>query len=166
MSYLLGQLDPHGYPITSVTVRPAPRAQVLTNPAPMPAVQVTAVIDTGANHSAVSPDVVKSLGIEPLATAEVDRIGVAGAVIWIYPVRIAIAATEGMFRPFDVVAAGVQPSTHGADVLIGLDILQEFTFTYRGPRSLSNFTLFIEDTAPPPWPDQGPQDDGGAYRVR
>jgi predicted aspartyl protease len=150
MSYLLGQLDPHGYALTEVTVGPGPGAQIVSHPEPRPAVQVTAVIDTGANHSAISPDVIKALGIEPMATAEVDRIGVAGAVIGIYPVRIAILATEGTFNPFDVAAAGVRPSTHGADVIIGLDILQEFTFTYRGPRRLSDFTLLLEDPATPP----------------
>src|SRR6202035_5480822 len=75
MSYLLGQLDPHGYALTEVTVGPGPGAQIVSHPEPRPAVQVTAVIDTGANHSAVSPDVIKALGIEPMATAGVDRIG-------------------------------------------------------------------------------------------
>jgi gag-polyprotein putative aspartyl protease len=154
VSYLLGQLDPHGYPVTSVTVRPAPHAHVATHPAPMPAVQVVAVIDTGANHSAVSPDVVRSLGIEPMGAAEVNRVGVNGAVIYMYPVRIELQATMGMFAPFDLGAAGIKPSTLGADVILGLDILRAFTFTYRGPRSLSDFTLFLEDAAPP-WDDRG-----------
>lgn len=154
MSYLLGQLDPHGYPVTSVTVRPAPHARIVSHPAPMPAVQVVAVIDTGANHSAVSPEVVRSLGIEPMAAAEVNRVGVNGAVIYMYPVRIEIQATEGMFAPFDLAAAGIKPNTLGADVILGLDILRAFTFTYRGPRSLSDFTLFLEDAAPP-WDDRG-----------
>ena len=118
MSYLVGQLDPHGYPVTSVTVRPAPHAHVVGHPVPMPAVQVVAVIDTGANHSAVSPDVVRSLGLEPMG------------------------------------AAGIKPSTLGADVILGLDILRAFTFTYRGPRSQSDFTLFLEDAAPA-WDDRG-----------
>lgn len=154
MSYLHGQLDPHGYPVTSVTVRPAPHARVVSRPAPMPAVQVVAVIDTGANHSAVSPEVAKSLGIEPMAAAEVHRVGVNGAVIWMYPVRIELQATEGMFAPFDLAAAGIKPNTLGADVILGLDILRAFTFTYRGPRSLSDFTLSLDD-ATPPWDDRG-----------
>jgi hypothetical protein len=154
MSYLLGQLDPHGYPVTSVTVRPAPHAHVVSHPAPMPAVQVVAVIDTGANHSAVSPDVVRSLGLEPMGAAEVNRVGVNGGVIYMYPVRIELHATEGMFAPFDLGAAGIRPSTLGADVILGLDILRAFTFTYRGPRSQSDFTLFLEDAAPP-WDDRG-----------
>jgi predicted aspartyl protease len=154
MSYLLGQLDPHGYPVTSVTVRPALHAHVVSHPAPMPAVQVVAVIDTGANHSAVSPEVVRSLGIEPMGAAEVNRVGVSGAVIYMYPVRIEIHATEGMFAPFDLGAAGIKPSTLGADVILGLDILRAFTFTYRGPRSLSDFTLALEDAAQP-WDDRG-----------
>jgi gag-polyprotein putative aspartyl protease len=154
VSYLLGQLDPHGYPVTSVTVRPAPHAHVMSHPAPMPAVQVVAVIDTGANHSAVSPEVVRSLGIEPMAAAEVNRVGVNGAVIYMFPVRIEIHATEGMFAPFDLAAAGIKPNTLGADVILGLDILRAFTFTYRGPRSQSDFTLFFEDSEPP-WDDRG-----------
>ena len=154
MSYLVGQLDPHGYPVTSVTVRPAPHARVLSNPVPMPAVQVVAVIDTGANHSAVSPDVVRSLGLEPMGAAEVNRVGVNGAVIYMYPVRIELQATEGMFAPFDLGVAGIKPSTLGADVILGLDILRAFTFTYRGPRSQSDFTLFLEDAAPA-WDDRG-----------
>ena len=162
MSYLLGQLDPFGYPVMRVTVRPGPHAQLLTGLAPMPAVQVTAVIDTGANHSAVSPDVVKALGIEPVATAEVERVGVAGAVILIYPVRIEIPATEGIFAPFDLAAAGIQPNTLGADVLLGIDILKEFTFTYRGEHGLREFTLSAEDAAPPRQ-DQGP---AGARHAR
>jgi predicted aspartyl protease len=162
MSYLLGQLDPYGYPVTRVTVRPGPHAQVVTDPPPLPAVQVTAVIDTGANHSAVSPEVMKALGIEPVATAEVDRVGVAGAVVLIYPVRIEIPATEGVFAPFDLAAAGIQPNTLGADVLLGIDILKEFTFTYRGEHGLSEFTLSAEDAAPPR-PDPAP---GGARHAR
>ena len=154
MSYLLGQLGPHGYPVTSVTVRPAPHAHVVSHPAPMPAVQVVAVIDTGANHSAVSPEVVRSLGIEPMGAAEVSRVGVNGAVIYMYPVRIEIHPTEGMFGPFDLAAAGIKPNTLGADVILGLDVLRAFTFTYRGPRSQSDFTLFLEDAAPP-WDDRG-----------
>ena len=154
MSYLLGQLDPHGYPVTSVTVRPAPHAHVASRPAPMPAVQVVAVIDTGANHSAVSPEVVRSLGLEPMGAAEVSRVGVNGAVIYMYPVRIEIHPTEGMFAPFDLAAAGIKPNTLGADVILGLDVLRAFTFTYRGPRSLSDFTLVLDDAAPP-WDDRG-----------
>jgi len=154
MSYLLGQLDPHGYPVTSVTVRPAPHAHVASHSAPMPAVQVVAVIDTGANHSAVSPEVVRSLGIEPMGAAEVSRVGVNGAVIYMYPVRIEIHPTEGMFTPFDLAAAGIKPNTLGADVILGLDVLRAFTFTYRGPRSLSDFTLVLDDAAPP-WDDRG-----------
>jgi predicted aspartyl protease len=154
MSYLLGQLDPHGYPVTSVTVRPAPHAHVASHPAPMPAVQVVAVIDTGANHSAVSPEVVRSLGIEPMGAAEVSRVGVNGAVIYMYPVRVEIHPTEGMFAPFDLAAAGIKPNTLGADVILGLDVLRAFTFTYRGPRSLSDFTLVLDDAAPP-WDDRG-----------
>jgi predicted aspartyl protease len=154
LSYLVGQLDPHGYPVTSVTVRPAPHARVVSHPVPMPAVQVVAVIDTGANHSAVSPEVVRSLGVEPMGAAEVHRVGADGAVIYMYPVRIEIQATEGAFAPFDLGAAGIRPNTLGADVILGLDILRAFTFTYRGPRSLSDFTLFLEDAAPP-WDDRG-----------
>jgi predicted aspartyl protease len=154
VSYLLGQLDPHGYPVTSVTVRPAPHAHVLSHPVPMPAVQVVAVIDTGANHSAVSPEVVRSLGVEPMAAAEVHRVGEDGGVIYMYPVRIEIHATEGAFAPFDLAAAGIKPNTLGADVILGLDVLRAFTFTYRGPRQLSDFTLFLEDSAPP-WDDRG-----------
>src|SRR5579863_8217418 len=100
MSYLLGQLDPHGYPVTSVTVRPAPHAHVRSHPEPMAAVQVVAVIDTGANHSAVSPEVLSTLGIEPMAAAEVHRVGANGSVIYLFPVRIEIPATEGAFAPF------------------------------------------------------------------
>jgi predicted aspartyl protease len=154
VSYLVGQLDPHGYPVTSVTVRPAPHAHIVPHPVPMPAVQVVAVIDTGANHSAVSPEVVRSLGVEPMAAAEVHRVGADGAVIYMYPVRIEIHATEGAFAPFDLAAAGIKPNTLGADVILGLDILRAFTFTYRGQRHLSDFTLFLEDAAPP-WDDRG-----------
>ena len=154
MSYLVGQLDPHGYPVTSVTVRPAPHAHVASHPVPMPAVQVVAVIDTGANHSAVSPEVVRSLGIEPMGAAEVNRVGVNGAVIYMYPVRIELHPTEGTFAPFDLAAAGIKPNTLGADVILGLDVLRAFTFTYRGPRSLSDFTLVLDD-AEPPWDDRG-----------
>jgi predicted aspartyl protease len=154
VSYLVGQLDPHGYPVTSVTVRPAPHAHIVARPVPMPAVQVVAVIDTGANHSAVSPEVVRSLGVEPMAAAEVHRVGADGAVIYMYPVRIEIHATDGAFAPFDLAAAGIKPNTLGADVILGLDILRAFTFTYRGPRHLSDFTLFLEDAAPP-WDDRG-----------
>ncbi len=160
MSYLLGQLDARGYPVTRVTVRPGPHAQVLTDPAPLPAVEVMAVIDTGANHSAVSPEVMRALGIEPFATAEVDRVGVAGVVILIYPVRIEIPATEGSFAPFDLAAAGIQPSTLGADVLLGIDVLQEFTFTYRGEHGLREFTLSAQDATETtgPGPEPGPAD--------
>jgi predicted aspartyl protease len=154
VSYLVGQLDPHGYPVTSVTVRPAPHAHVVRHPVPMPAVQVVAVIDTGANHSAVSPEVVRSLGVEPMAAAEVHRVGADGAVIYMYPVRIEIHATEGAFAPFDLAAAGLKPNTLGADVILGLDILRAFSFTYRGPRHLSDFTLLLEDAAAP-WDDRG-----------
>jgi hypothetical protein len=62
-------------------------------------------------------------------------------------------------------AAGIQPSTLGADVLLGIDILKAFTFTYRGPRGLRDFTLSAEDAAPP-WRDQGPHSHGSTYRVR
>jgi hypothetical protein len=165
MSYLLGQLDPHGYPVTRVTVRPGPHAHITSGLAPMPAVEVTAVIDTGANHSAVSPEVARALGIEPVATAEVERAGVAGAIILIYPVRIEIPATEGFFAPFDLAAAGIQPSTLGADVLLGIDILKAFTFTYRGPHGFRDFTLSAEEEAPP-WEDLGLHSHGRSYRVR
>jgi hypothetical protein len=143
MSYLRVRLDPDGYPLTPVIVRPYPRAQVRSDPVPMPEVQVTALFDTGANRSGVSPDVAEALGIFPAAAAGLDRVGVTGASIPIYPVRIVIPATEGIFSPFDGGAGGVRPSTPGADVIIGNDILKKFTFTYRGP--LNDFLLSAED---------------------
>jgi hypothetical protein len=143
VSYLRGLLDLDGYPLVAATVRPSPRAQVQSDPTPRPEAEVKAVIDTGANHSGLSPDVAQSLGLIPIAVAEVDRIGVTGAAIAIFPVRILIPATEGAFKPFDVHAGGVRPSTRGADVIIGNDILKKLTFTYRGP--LRDFILSSDD---------------------
>jgi hypothetical protein len=143
MSYLHVPLSAEGHPLIPVIIRPHPEAYAGSMPAAVPEAEVAALIDTGANRSAVSPDVAALLGITPVAVADLSRVDAAVADIPVYAVRILVPATEGAFEPFDVFVGGVRPNTPGAEALIGTDLLANFTFTYRGP--LGDFVLSAED---------------------
>lgn len=143
MSYLRASLSPEGHPLIAVLVSPHPQAQASAAALAMPEVEIPALIDTGANWSAVSPDVAALLGIEPVAVADLTRADIAVADIPVYSVRIQIAATEGAFTPLDVLVGGVKPNTPGAEALIGTDLLVNFTFTYLGRPG--DFVLSAED---------------------
>jgi hypothetical protein len=149
MSYLRTPLSAEGHPLIPVIIRPHPRARAAVTPTPMmpelamPEAEVAALIDTGANRSAVSPDVAALLRIAPVAVADLNRADIAVADIPVYAVRILIPATEGVFAPLDLFVGGVRPNTPGAEALIGTDILANFTFSYQGPSR--EFTLSAED---------------------
>ena len=98
MSYLRAPLSAGGHPLVPVIIRPHPQAPAgAANPA-LAEAEVAALIDTGANHSVVSPDVAALLGIEPVAVADLTRADIALADIPVYAVRILIPATRSPRR--------------------------------------------------------------------
>lgn len=154
LSYLRAPLSAEGHPLIPVIIRPHPRTPAAAPPGAraaagrmpemaIPEAEVVALIDTGANRSAVSPGVAAVLGIAPVAVADLNRADIAVADIPVYAVRILIPATEGVFAPLDVFVGGVRPNTPGAEALIGTDILANFTLGYHGPAR--EFTLSAED---------------------
>lgn len=150
VAFLRGQLDADGYPMVGITVIPSPSAKARVGQTPAAGVEVTALIDTGANKSLISPAVAASLGICPIAAAQAN---LSGTPIDVYPVRFAIPATQGLFQPLNVNAGAITPNTPGADAVIGDDILKKFTFIYRG--SARDFIFSTEDVTVKPGSNPG-----------
>jgi hypothetical protein len=101
-------------------------------PAPFP---TTALIDTGASHTAVHPMILTYLGVAQTGTAVVSVPGQAHSHFPLYDARI----TLGNHRPaLAVQVTSIVPATHTVAVLIGRDILAAATRLYDGENRISS----------------------------
>jgi predicted aspartyl protease len=95
-----------------------------------------AIIDTGADMTAISPSVVSTLQPQQIGNVPVSRAG--GVTVWrdTYHVRIRFGGHTGPGRWFAVEAVEVQPATPDVDVLIGMDLLIKIDMAWIGSRRL------------------------------
>ena len=101
---------------------------------------VRALIDTGADRTAIHPDVLASINSPPSGTFRLRRPGSASAVrnVDVHDVRLAFAAhpvsrSSGQWVALKAVAA--VPADPSILALIGRDMLATCHFLYDGPRS-------------------------------
>ncbi len=107
---------------------------------PIPSFQtIRALIDTGADRSAIHPHVLASIVSRPCGTISLRRPGSAGAVrdVDLHDVRLAFAGprlsrSSGHWVALEAVA--VVPADPNILALIGRDMLATCHFVYDGPR--------------------------------
>jgi hypothetical protein len=95
-----------------------------------------ALIDTGADATAISPTVVAALRPMRIGTLPVGRPGGGRAACDTYDIRLRFGGLGVRGRWFNLEAAEVQPATAEIDVLIGLDLLLQIDMAWLGPRRL------------------------------
>jgi hypothetical protein len=103
-------------------------------PIPSPRV-VRALIDTGADLSAVHPEILGQLGGQATGSVRIRRPGTRNfrfAPISDVELAIGGAGPNALWIPTQVV--GVAPSTPTVLALIGRDLLRHCTMFYNGPR--------------------------------
>jgi len=97
-----------------------------------PPISCVALIDTGADMTAISPDMVATLkplliGIQPIKRAD-GSIATANT----YEVRVRFGGTGGEGRSYSVEAVEARPATPGVDMLIGVDLLLRLRMLWDG----------------------------------
>jgi predicted aspartyl protease len=93
----------------------------------------TALIDTGASVTSISPAIVRNLSPQPLESAMIDRPGAEAVPTLIYEVELKFDGHLSPGRWFDLNVVAAQPATPGIDVLIGMDLLMQFHLYLSGP---------------------------------
>ena len=96
----------------------------------------TALVDTGASLTAISPSVQRVLQAQAQAIGRraVERPG-AGAIFRpVLDLRLKFEGHLSGHRWFDLPAIEAKPATPGVDVLIGRDVLAQIVFTWDGPK--------------------------------
>jgi predicted aspartyl protease len=92
----------------------------------------SALIDTGASSTAISPQVVSDIRPQRTGTAPVGRAG-ATTTADVHDIGIKF---EHHLLPgswYELAVVEVTPATPGVDVLIGRDLLEHVTLLYAGP---------------------------------
>jgi predicted aspartyl protease len=93
----------------------------------------TALIDTGASITAISPKVVNEVQPQPGSHATLRRIATAPLALNMHYVRVKSEDHLTPGRWFDLEAVETTPVTPGVDILIGQDLLLMLTLLYNGP---------------------------------
>jgi predicted aspartyl protease len=95
-----------------------------------------ALIDTGADMTAISPAVVAALRPQFLDRVTVQR--AVGGLVWhnTYLVRVRFGGRAAPGQWFNVEAVEVLPATPDVDVLIGMDLLLKIDMAWNGPGRL------------------------------
>jgi hypothetical protein len=102
---------------------------------------MNALVDTGANRTAIAPGRINFLGPQRVGKDVFIRPDGTRVLTNTYAVRLGFEPDLAdpdwplTVRWFDVVAVSVAPATPGVDVLIGQDILSEIVLSWDGPRS-------------------------------
>jgi hypothetical protein len=93
----------------------------------------TALIDTGAMITAISPAIVKDLSPRPGDSVAIRRptSGVRRSLIYDVGLKLNGHLSTGLWFELQVVNA--QPAIPGVDVLIGMDLLMQFHLYLSGP---------------------------------
>jgi hypothetical protein len=90
----------------------------------------TALIDTGAGHTAVDIDILTKLGLTPISTIPV--IGPTGAEDQgVFQVKLEFVGTG--IPAFEQLVIGSKIAGFNHAALVGRDILQHFLMVYSGP---------------------------------
>jgi predicted aspartyl protease len=98
-----------------------------TEPKPF---STTALIDTGASHTAVAPMVLNHLGAMPRGFTRVGVPGLHDSIIRLYDARIALGPEDVPL--FEVQVVALPPATPSVLVLLGRDILDRTTLLFDG----------------------------------
>jgi len=94
-----------------------------------PPFSTTALIDTGASHTAVHPMILHHLGVTQTGAALVAVPGHPHANRPLYDVRVTLGTHRTAFA---VQVAKIVPATHTVAVLLGRDILRNGALLYDG----------------------------------
>ncbi len=95
-----------------------------------------ALIDTGADMTVISPDVVAALQPMQIGTQAVGRPGGSSVMCYTYNVRFRFGGHAVPGRWSSLEAVEVQPATTDVNVLIGMDLLLKIDMGWLGPRGL------------------------------
>jgi len=93
----------------------------------------TALIDTGASCSTISPRVAAEVQPLSLGSTALNRVGATSVTIRRYEIRLKFEGHLAPGRWFDLRVVGTTPATPGVDVLIDQDLLLQLTLLYNGP---------------------------------
>jgi len=93
----------------------------------------TALIDTGASRSAISPRVVADVQPQRIGDAALRRPGAVADAGHIFGIRLKFDDHLTPGRWFELKAIETAPATPGIDVLVGQDLLLQLTLLYNGP---------------------------------
>ena len=93
----------------------------------------TALIDTGASSSTISPRVVADVQPQSAGSASLNRVGVDALPVMRYDLRLKFEGHLAPGRWFDLTVVETAPATPGVNVLIGQDLLLQLTLLYNGP---------------------------------
>lgn len=121
----------------SVAVGPVYREQlaIRRETPPLP-VTIRAMIDTGADITAIHPMILEQFGGRPIGAARIHRAGPGNhyELASLCEVHFTIGGVGPGAVWIPVNAVGVAPSTPSVLALIGRDILAHCTLFYKGPR--------------------------------
>jgi hypothetical protein len=95
-----------------------------------------ALIDTGADMTAISPGVVAALQPLRLGVQPVRRAGGGSSMHDTYDIRIRFGGQAVRGRWFNLEAVAIQPATPDIDILIGMELLLKIDMAWLGPRRL------------------------------
>ena len=93
----------------------------------------SALIDTGASVSAISPRVAAEVQPLILGITSMERVGAQSLTLTKYAIRLRFEGHLTPGRWFDLIAVETTPATPGVDVLIGQDILSQIMLLSNGP---------------------------------
>jgi hypothetical protein len=146
MAVLHGTLTPADGPVLSVRLaltRPEAARRRRTGQTVAPPVDVTAIIDTGAEVTCVDPSVGRRLAATPLAPGLTNLPAAGGVGPSVrYDLQLIIGHSSGAIRPLDVPDLRVYEVslTHlGYDAILGRDVLAYCVLIYDGVAG--SFTL-------------------------
>src|SRR3954447_4085377 len=128
MAFRVLDVDPVG-PLIQVGIRVGPAfAGAGYGGAPQ---SYTALIDTGASSTAISPRVVRDVRPQLTGTAPIGRAG-ATLIAEVYDIGIKFEDHLHHGTWYELRVVKVTPATPGVDVLLGRDLLEHVTMLYDG----------------------------------
>jgi len=108
--------------------------------APRQSIRGLALIDTGAQGSAVDDGVAQELGIQPIDVVKMASASEASCDANIYPVRFEILGTNIKIGAPRAMGATLRKGS-GIVALIGRDVLSQCTLYYNGPAGLITLSI-------------------------
>lgn len=103
-----------------------------------------ALFDTGANRTAINPEVARALGLTAFGTADVTRVDGEGSttIVRVPSHLVTIRFDPGSAEALEIAteAIAIAPATPVVDVLIGVDALLRLRIDWDGPGRLATFT--------------------------